>query len=360
MYCEQCGQRIADDAVFCEYCGESQTPVSETVTPPPVIVPPTPPVKSKGFLVPFIIAAAVVTVLVAVLVGVLVWRNSDRRDMPAGSLADSFGSVSREGIVPSLEGMPVDEAIEAVEAVGLSAQIEYLHDDTVEVDRVLSQSIEADTVLPGGSTIVLVVSSGPDLSCPYDYTQKVTVEASAGSSSATLTLYEWENGDWAQKFRCAATVGKNGIGAAYGEGTKMTPLGTFKLGVILTDDAIANADWPVYYVSADTCVVDDVTSAYYNTIRSISALPAGVHYDAIGQTIVNGNSDLCIYIEHNGDGYSSDGVVAGKGSLITICAKTSTLYATAGCIDIAHTDMASLLSLLDYAQNPHIETKVIS
>ncbi len=45
--------------------------------------------------------------------------------------------------------------------------------------------------------------------CPYEYSQKVTVTAHAGSTSGTLTVYNWENGDWTEKFSCGCKLGKN-------------------------------------------------------------------------------------------------------------------------------------------------------
>ena len=59
----------------------------------------------------------------------------------------------------------------------------------------------------------------------------------------------------------------------------------------------------------------------------------------------------------NGDGYSSDNVVKGKGSVITICGRNSTLSPTLGCIDISSGDMSTLLSYLDADKNPHIQIK---
>jgi L,D-peptidoglycan transpeptidase YkuD (ErfK/YbiS/YcfS/YnhG family) len=87
----------------------------------------------------------------------------------------------------------------------------------------------------------------------------------------------------------------------------------------------------------------------------IDGIPSGTGYDNIGDTIVNGDTDKCMYIEHNGDGYSTENVVSGKGSAITICGKTSGIHATAGCVDIASSDFNAMLTMLDYSKNPHIE-----
>ena len=343
MYCERCGKTIEDGAAFCEFCG---TPHDET------------PAPKRFHPLPLIIAIAVTLTVVAVMVITLNMQSDPNEQPPEDSVAGDVIAAQNAAAVPSLDGMTEEEATAALEAVELTANIAYSYDDTIAEGVVISQSPAAETQLSKGDGVTVTVSLGRDPVCPYEYTQKVVVSAAQGSSSAMLTLYEWQDGDWAQKFTCTAKVGENGIGAGYGEGRRMTPQGTFKLGVALAAGSINNADWPIYHVSANTCVVDDTSSPLYNTIQNISSVPYGVSYDAIGQTIVNGYSEVCIYIEHNGDGFSNHGVVPGKGSLITLCGRNNTLKATAGCVDITAGDMRSLLTYLDYAQNPHIEMSV--
>ena len=120
-------------------------------------------------------------------------------------------------------------------------------------------------------------------------------------------------------------------------------------------NSIPNNNWPFRLVSSNTCIVDDVNSRYYNTIQSINSLPYGTHYDAIGNKLVKGYSNICIYIEHNGNGLDSNNVVPGKCSVITICGQASSISPTAGCVDISSSDMLRLISLLDYSKDPHIE-----
>lgn len=71
--------------------------------------------------------------------------------------------------------------------------------------------------------------------CPYEYSQKITVTAHAGSTSGTLTVYNWEHGDWVNKYSVACVLGRNGIGSDYGEGKGVTPMGTFKLGFVMAN-----------------------------------------------------------------------------------------------------------------------------
>lgn len=344
MYCERCGKTIEDGAAFCEFCG---TPHDET------------PAPKRFHPLPLIIAIAVTLTVVAVMVITLNMQSDPNEQPPEDSLAGDVLAAEQNTVVPAMENLMQEDAAAAAEEAGLTVTVEEAYHESIEAGVVISQEPAADTTAARGSVVTLTVSIGRDPVCPYDYTQKVVVKAAPGSSSATLTLYEWAEGDWAQKFSCTAKVGENGIGASYGEGRRMTPQGTFKLGVALTANSLNNATWPVYYVSSNTCVVDDASSPMYNTIQNISSLPYGVGYDAIGQTIVNGYSEVCIYIEHNGDGFSNNGVVAGKGSLITLCGRNNALKPTAGCVDITAGDMRTLLAYLDNEQNPHIEMSVI-
>ena len=193
--------------------------------------------------------------------------------------------------------------------------------------------------------------------CPKEYEQYVSVQAASGSTDATLRVYNWENGKWIEKFSCKAKVGVNGIGSNYGEGKKVTPMGTYKLGIVLTDNP-SLTEMPTYEVTSSTCVVDDVNSPLYNQICDINSLSEDVSYDKIGNNIVEGKLNAAIFIEHNGDGFSSENVVPGNGSVITICGVTRTPAETLGCIDISSTDMAKLLKVLNPDLNPYIEITV--
>lgn len=309
--------------------------------------------------------AAVVVVVALVLGGVFVVPRLLEKfaakpvgdDVAVGE--SSFVSESGESgdatkaYMPSCRDWNKDRVDEYFASVDCEIEYSYSFSEDVPENCVIKQSLEPGEQINPGSKIVIEISKGQD-NCPYDYQQKIVVSGS-GSGNASMELFEWENGDWVSKYSCFATVGKNGIGHNYGEGKGVTPAGTFKLGIVLSDRAISNADWPNRIVTEDTCIVDDASSSYYNTIRNISELPEDVGFDDIGNTIVNGNSDKVMYIEHNGNGIDTDDVVPGNGSAITICGKTAGLYATAGCIDISDDDFNSILSLLDYSMNPHIE-----
>ena len=262
----------------------------------------------------------------------------------------------QKGIMPQCVGLPVAAAISNLAEAGGVASIVYEYSSSVPNGYVISQSLPANTAFASGVSVTFAVSQGP-IQVPH-CTQKVIVTAYSGSSYGTLELHNWENGEWIQVFSCDATVGKNGISTNYGEGKKRTPAGEFKLGVALSRKAIDNDTWPLEIVTKDTCIVDDPSSSLYNTIQSISDLPKSVSYDPIGKTLTN-TANVLIFIEHNGNGYSSENVVKGKGSVITICGKTNALKATAGCVDISSTNMNKLIKKLDYTRNPVIKISAI-
>ena len=259
--------------------------------------------------------------------------------------------------MPNVVGIDYTAAVETLSSLGCTVTFEYEFSDTVEKNLVVTQSTAPDHEIPESRNITLWISQGPEGS-PEGYDQKVVVTAGSGSSYGTLVFYEWEDGDWISKFSCDATVGKNGISSNYGEGKGRTPEGTYKLGIALSANSIPNSGWPFQQVSSNTCVVDDVNSVYYNTIQNKNNLPKGTSYDPIGNTIVKGYSTVCVYIEHNGNGIDSEGVVAGKGSVITLCGRSGSLKPTAGCVDISSSNMTTLLGMLDYSKNPHIEIYV--
>ena len=66
---------------------------------------------------------------------------------------------------------------------------------------------------------------------------------------------------------------------------------------------------------------------------------------------------VTIYIEHNGNGFSSDNVRPGYGSAIGLRGQNGSLSPTYGDVDISANDMKDLLSKLDADKNPVIEIK---
>lgn len=256
--------------------------------------------------------------------------------------------------LPNFENQSLESAKKWMDKAGVSAeiQLEYAFSDTVAEGNVISQSVPAGIQIADGHTVTLIISKGPE-ACPYDYAQKLTVTAASGSSVATAVLYNWEQGNWKQVAVYSASVGKNGIGPA-AEGSRRTPEGTYKLGVVLTGNDV-NTNMPTRSVSSNTCVVDDKNSPYYNMIMQKEQVPSGTSFDQIGKSLSNGSVYATIYIEHNGNGLTSENVVPGKGSAIGVRGKRAALAPTYGDVDISYNDMIDLLSRLDADKNPVIE-----
>lgn len=358
MFCPKCGTDHGDRAVrFCPVCGtDLSTPASQdhhgSTNQTQNTGRNSKTKMSVGTMIAVIIAAFVVLVVAAVDVIMEVGPLNKKAE------PEQVETVPTEPPVymPDCVGMYYEEANEFFLAENYTPTFTFEFDEVVEMDRIISQNIPEGTELPVDEPIAFVVSKGRDIA-PEGYNQKVVVTAGAGSSYATMTLFDWEDGQWVSKFSCDATVGKKGIASDYREGSKKTPLGTFKLGVALSANSISNADWPFYRVTSDTCVVDDSSSPMYNTIQSKRSLPSWVSYDPIGNSIIN-KGNVSIYIEHNGNGLTNENVVPGMGSVITICGRTPRLVPTNGCIDISAADMNTLLELLDYSKDPHIEITV--
>lgn len=254
--------------------------------------------------------------------------------------------------LPNFENQSLSFAQQWLENADIQVKIEYEYNNVIAEGGVISQSVPAGEKIFPGDTVILTVSKGVE-ECPYEYSQKLTVSALPGSTQATATLYEWVNGDWKMITAYKATVAKNGIGTAF-EGSRRTPQGVYSLGVILTANAI-RTNMPTRTVTKNTGVVDDPSSAYYNIIMEKNQVPSGVSFDQIGTLLTNGSVYALIYIEHNGDGISSENVVSGKGSAIGVRGRYSTLSPTNGDVDISHTDMIDLISRLDADKNPVIE-----
>jgi hypothetical protein len=64
--------------------------------------------------------------------------------------------------MPDLAGMTLDEALTAMETAGLLAGITEETSETVPEGQIIRQESAAGTFIPLGSTVGLVVSTGPD------------------------------------------------------------------------------------------------------------------------------------------------------------------------------------------------------
>ena len=304
---------------------------------------------NKKAVTAIVVLSSVIIVAAITLIVFLLLPRSDKptSDPSSGSISSSSASIT----MPNCVNMSMEYAKTNLENAGLVVVTEYEYSNDVTKDSVIKQSIDADSQVESGSTVTLTVSKGADNS-PYDYNQKLTVSAASGSSSATATLYEWQNGDWTEIAAYNAAVGANGIGVNR-EGQKTTPVGTHKLGIVLTKSDVTT-DMATYSATPNTGVVSDTHSSYYNQIFEASDAPTLNKFDKVYDEFANAE----IFIEFNGDGFSSEGVDSGAGSAIFLRGKSGSLSATYGDVDISASDMSDLLSRLDPNKNPVIELTV--
>ena len=317
---------------------------------------------------PLIIIAAA-TVVIALVTGVVIFELTTKSDINPSNKQENAFAVSSEiekssidnsasfsaVSMPACENKRLSDCRSELENLGISVNVDYAFSNDVAEGCVVSQSITKGTELRQGEKVTLVVSKGAE-KCPYDYQQKLTVTAASGSSRAKAVLYEWKNGDWEKLASYSAAVGSNGIGNTR-EGSSTSPEGIHKLGVVLSSGGV-DTNLDTYHATSNTCVVDDTSSSYYNQIMEKSEVPDGVYYDNIGKGLTNGSTYATIYIEHNGSGFSSSGVVSGNGSAIGLRGQYGALSATYGDVDISADDMKDLLSRLDMSKKPMIELTV--
>ena len=364
MKCEKCGFEFSDGALACPQCGKAVTPGAEETS--EVTEEATPKKKKKPLWLLFIIIPLAVLLIggsclccVGVLGGggVFATLMSERQ---SGVQNEVQTDEAEEQLTPDVVGLDEEKAIDRLLSAGyteVTGDYEYSEDFASGV--VISQSCDEGDPVPLDGTIEIVVSLGSDKN-PDGYDQLIRVMAFEGSSEANLVLCEWKNNEWVEVFSCYGVVGKQGVSIDYGEGKKVTPMGTFPLGFVMTESGYLGSNYIVNeVVDKYTCIVDDEDSVFYNTLQDYRDLPRGTGYEPVGKTICSGDTNAMIFIEHNGDGYSSEGVVAGMGSAITICGVENLSSGTAGCIDVSSWDMDTIISMLDYTKNPHIEISVI-
>ena len=294
------------------------------------------------------ISAVIIVAAITLMVFLLLPKSDDPIVVSSNSSSNETTSDSSVITMPDCVNMSLEYSKTNLENAGLTVETEYEYSDTVTKDSVIKQSVEADKEVEPGSTVTLTVSKGADTS-PNEYDQKLTVSASRGSSSATATLYEWKDGDWSEVAAYDAKVGANGIGTCT-EGSKTSPEGTHKLGVVLTKGDVST-DMESQKATSTTGVVSDSNSEYYNQIFDS---PVTNKFDIIYEEFGN----AAIFIEFNGNGFSSEGVTPGAGSAIFLRGKSGSLSATYGDVDISTDDMSDLLSRLDPNKKPVIELMV--
>ncbi len=98
--------------------------------------------------------------------GIVLEQNppADRQVEPGSEIDLIVSAEPRPVDVPSLEGMTVEAAQKALENAGLElGQVDEENDEDVPEDRIISQSPEAFTEVPKGTSVDVIVSAGPSV-----------------------------------------------------------------------------------------------------------------------------------------------------------------------------------------------------
>ena len=162
---------------------------------------------------------------------------------------------------------------------------------------------------------------------------------------ATVALYNWKDGDWAETMSFQATIGANGASFSKQEGDKCTPAGTYDiLFAFSTLDIFSGI--PYERIEEDDVWVTDTSSIFYNTLQS-SKNPDKDWNEAenLYDKFTSGRSTACIYFAFNGDGMSPYSAVAGGGSDLFLDGIGASGNLTTGYGDIK-TDGQNVLDLL--------------
>ena len=162
-------------------------------------------------------------------------------------------------------------------------------------------------------------------------------------------------------------IGKNGVSNHTYEGSVITPLGKFNLGIAFGTHDL-NINYPYIKISSNHYWVDDPNSKYYNNLVNLNEYINTFDYPYI----VNTNQkeflsaehlidypkqyEYAVYIEYNVDGEKyEDGI--GKGSAIFLHCLGDKGY-TGGCVAIPKEDMLFILNFLDRNKHPQVLIKM--
>ena len=146
-------------------------------------------------------------------------------------------------------------------------------------------------------------------------------------------------------------IGKNGSTATKKEGDLKTPLGTFHIsaafGIAKTGNTLTKM--PYIKVIPTTFCVDDIHSAFYNTIINTSKITKPDWHSGEEMFKQKTAYNLGLVIDNN-----KNPIIAGNGSCVFIHIWKSLNHPTAGCVAMAKSNMKILFAWLDPQDHPTI------
>lgn len=336
MKCPYCSNQIADNSSFCHYCGRKLEPLANPYAVRQVICP----ACGKVLTSENRFCTGCGKVLSG---GSQLNTGFDRKPVQPYAPAQPNAPVSSKK--NSNTGMIILAAAVGVIAVTLIVLL---------ICGVFSPEDEPADAAPQESSVQNSESPSDDVSEPPEHQQELELVCSG--TTGTLTLREWNNGEWETVLSLNAYIGKNGISYNKQEGDRCTPAGTFDvLYWISTSSRSSGLEYrPVH--SGDLWICDP-DSGYYNqwvNANSVSADWDSAQTENLYSKFSDGYSVACIVFDYNGNGLSSNGVSRNGGSDIFIDGVGSKGNLTSGYGDIKITasDMYQLLDRLDSDKNP--------
>ncbi len=168
----------------------------------------------------------------------------------------------------------------------------------------------------------------------------LVVVGDGDSSRATILAFEKQNGQWKERFRSPAIVGRNGIRHVKREGDGVTPAGFHTLGRAFGTATDPGAVLPYSRLTASDLWVDDPSSRYYN--RWVSRDTPDKDWNSAEELAKETTAyAYALIIEYN-----MHPVITGAGSAIFL--HCSTGRPTAGCVSVPEDMMVKLLCFTDY------------
>jgi len=158
---------------------------------------------------------------------------------------------------------------------------------------------------------------------------------SASGSTATVSMHEIQNGEWAQIMSTQGYVGKQGVGKA-SESASITPAGIYTLSIAFGVKDNPGTSLPYTKIDDSDYWVDYPGSKYYNTFQSTSD-PAVVASWVSAEHIIKFPKPYAyvIAIDYNLD------CIPNEGSAIFL--HCSNGNPTAGCVSIPEAEMIFVL-----------------
>lgn len=200
---------------------------------------------------------------------------------------------------------------------------------------------------------------------PYITASNQVVFVTAVDWKATqgmMQLYQRESSrhPWRLIHQFAVTLGRNGLAfdkrsvftepatvVVKHEGDGKSPVGIFRLGPVFSYHSLQGLRMPFKKVDSTDICVDDVHSAYYNTLVKTDTL-SKKDWNSFEHMKANDDSyEYGVWVKYN-----SDKIFSGDGSCIFLHVWAGIRSPTSGCTAMEKQNVITLIHWLDNKQNP--------